>query len=336
MKRILTIALMPCLAVFGQKIESRKADRTKITRLATAQNHLSVLEFNEPVKEVAVGSSNFKVEWREDKVFIQPLEPNATTNLFIWTASGRQSYELVPAGSVEEMHFAIDEDPAPRPQAKVQEAPVPVRPAEQPRIPAAMLMESTPVKVLGTNRNHERVEIVLQDVYQKDERVYVRYAIVNGGPTVYVPAQPDVFTLHSPRAPQSLIPLANTQTGQRLPAQVEGPGARAHPGRGTSVGRCSAGSERPRCDSVRSADGQAGGRTDGGQAVIPGRHCRRCKGGFGAVVMSDDKPVTAAEVLSCARKRRSLCEPIDIDNPTTAAKVLTGFETSMRQRPDLG
>ena len=111
MKRTLMLIAIATLTVFGQKIETQKADRMKITRLATTQNHLSVLEFNEPVKEVAVGSSNFKVEWRENKVFIQPLEPDATTNLFIWTASGRQSYELVPAASVEEMHFAIDEEP---------------------------------------------------------------------------------------------------------------------------------------------------------------------------------------------------------------------------------
>jgi hypothetical protein len=52
--------------------------------------------------------------------------------------------------------------------------------------------------------------------------------------------------------------------------------------------------------------------------------------------MGDDKPVTAAEILSSARKRRSLCERVEIDNPTTAAKVLAGFETSMRRRPDLG
>ena len=217
MKRMLTIAAMACLAAFGQKIETRKADRTKITRLATAQNHLSVLEFDEPVKEVAVGSSNFKVEWREDKVFIEPLEPNATTNLFIWTASGRQSYELVPAASVDEMHFAIDQEPVIRPQAK-REASVPAPPAtEQPRIPDAMLMESAPVRVLGATRDHQRVEIVLQDVYHKHDRVYVRYAIVNGGPTVYVPAAPQVFTLRSPRAPQTLIPLANTQLAGGYP-----------------------------------------------------------------------------------------------------------------------
>ena len=91
MKSILALFVMASLAAYGQKIETQKADRTRITRLATTLNHLSVIEFNEPVKEVAVGSSNFKVEWRENKVFIQPLEPDAATNLFIWTASGRQS-----------------------------------------------------------------------------------------------------------------------------------------------------------------------------------------------------------------------------------------------------
>jgi hypothetical protein len=52
--------------------------------------------------------------------------------------------------------------------------------------------------------------------------------------------------------------------------------------------------------------------------------------------MPEDKPVTAAEILSSIRKRRSVCERIDINNPTTAPKVLAEFETSMRRRPDLG
>lgn len=210
MKRILLITAFAVLSAFGQKIETQKADRTKITRLATTQNHLSVIEFNEPVKEVAVGSSNFKVEWRENKVFIQPLEPNTATNLFIWTASGRQSYELVPAGSVDEMHFAIDEEPIIT-VVKHVDPPLPVM--EQPKVPAGMLMESTPVKVVGSSKSHQRVEIVVQDVYRKEGRVYVRYAIVNDGPTVYQPAAPEVFALRSPRAQQSLITLANRQLG---------------------------------------------------------------------------------------------------------------------------
>ena len=211
MQRTLMLIVIATLAAFGQKIETQKPDRNKITRLGTTPNHLSVIELGEPVTQVAAGSSSFKIEWRENTVFIQPLEPDATTNLFIWTASGRLSYELVPAGSVEQMHFAIDQDPATvqaRKAEPVEQAPVV---HQRPKVPAAMLMESTPVKLVGASRNHQKVEIVLQDVYQKDGRVYVRYAIVNGGRTVYLPAAPEVFTLKSPRAPQSLIPLANSQ-----------------------------------------------------------------------------------------------------------------------------
>lgn len=209
MNRTLMLIVIATLTAFGQKIEIQKSDRNKITRLGTTQNHLSVIELGEPVTQVAAGSSSFKIEWRENKVFIQPLEPDATTNLFIWTLSGRLSYELVPA-SVEQMHFAIDQDPVivqAKKEESVEQAPV----VQQPKIPAAMLMESMPVKLVGSSRNHQKVEIVLQDVYQKDGRVYLRYAIVNGGRTVYLPAAPEVFTLNSPRAPQSLIPLANSQ-----------------------------------------------------------------------------------------------------------------------------
>src|ERR1022692_2402924 len=94
MKRTLMLIAIATLTVFGQKIETQTPDRNRVTRLGTTQDHLSVIELGEPVTQVAAGSSSFKIEWRENKVFIQPLEPGATTNLFIWTASGRLSYEL--------------------------------------------------------------------------------------------------------------------------------------------------------------------------------------------------------------------------------------------------
>jgi len=78
-----------------------------------------VLEMNGPVSAVAVGSPVFKVEWRENKVFIKPTEENVATDLFVWTASGRFNYELEPAGPVPEMVFAIDQPvPAPPPAVK--------------------------------------------------------------------------------------------------------------------------------------------------------------------------------------------------------------------------
>ena len=112
MQKTIAFTIALALAANAQKIETEKSDRNKVIRVETAPNHLSVIELADPVTEVAAGSSSFKIEWRGNKVFVQPLDPEATTNLFIWTASERLSYELVPAPSVEEMNFAIDQEPA--------------------------------------------------------------------------------------------------------------------------------------------------------------------------------------------------------------------------------
>ena len=96
MKKTVFLALLIALAAAnGQTINTEKSDRSKVIRVQTLMNHLSIIELAEPVTEVAAGSSSYKVEWRGNKVFVQPLEPEATTNLFIWTASGRLNYELV-------------------------------------------------------------------------------------------------------------------------------------------------------------------------------------------------------------------------------------------------
>src|ERR1035441_7524700 len=111
----------------------------------------------------------------------------ATTNLFIWTASGRLSYELVPAPSVDEMHFAIDQEPSP----SVAKVAIPEKPAEDPRavqeakLATEMLFASTPIRLAGEMKNHDRVEVILKDIYREGDRLYVRYAIQNRGRSTY-------------------------------------------------------------------------------------------------------------------------------------------------------
>src|SRR5438067_13890826 len=107
MQAIATL-LMFILAVPLQRIETQYPDRAKVTRVETTMNHLTVIELAEPVTLAAAGSPSFKIERRENKDFIQPLEEGLSTNLFVWTNSGRWNYELVPATSDETMHFAID------------------------------------------------------------------------------------------------------------------------------------------------------------------------------------------------------------------------------------
>ena len=211
MKRTLMLIAIATLTAFGQKIETQKPDRNKITRLGTTQNHLSVIELGEPVTQVAAGSSSFKIEWRENKVFIQPLEPDATTNLFIWTASGRLSYELVPAGSVEQMHFAIDQDPT-TVQAK--------KDGTGRTCAGRRTTQDTCGHADGESRPSRWLD--LQETTRKWRsccRTFTRRMAAStfGMPSSTeagrstLPAAPEVFTLNSPRAPQSLIPLANSQ-----------------------------------------------------------------------------------------------------------------------------
>src|SRR5436189_3082173 len=121
--QILVILLMFVLAAPSQRIEAQFPDRSRITRVETAMNHLTVIELAEPVTLAAAGSPLFKVERRDNKVFIQPLEEGASTNLFVWTGSGRWNYELVPAASIETMHFAIDQQIVPASQSQNPVAP---------------------------------------------------------------------------------------------------------------------------------------------------------------------------------------------------------------------
>src|SRR5688572_29482399 len=108
---------MPMLAILmlflvtgpSQRIEAESPDRTRVTRVETAINHLTIIELAEPATLAVAGSPLFKIERRDNKVFILPLEEGAATNLFVWTDSGRWSYELIPAVSPETMHFAIDQ-----------------------------------------------------------------------------------------------------------------------------------------------------------------------------------------------------------------------------------
>jgi len=45
-----------------------------VVHVATALNHLSVLEFHEPVTMAAAGSSDFQIEREANKVFIRPTK----------------------------------------------------------------------------------------------------------------------------------------------------------------------------------------------------------------------------------------------------------------------
>jgi hypothetical protein len=221
---IITLAELAVLVLpaWAQKIEIQKPDRNQIVRVQTALNHLTVIEVGETVTTVAAGSLAFKIEWRENKVFVQPTEPNVNTNLFIWTASGRLNYELEAAGGVEQMDFAIDQPvphPTPTPVAAVK-SPAPAS-AEQVSLDA--LLGGRPIRMDGLKQQKNRVIVLLKDTFQRENHeVFIRYAVRNDTRDVYTLTTPKVFTLsvHSP--PSDLDRLVNFQVGESATAEIEG------------------------------------------------------------------------------------------------------------------
>jgi len=202
----LAIAAFSCPAS-AQKVELQKPDRSQIVHVETSLNHLTVLEMSEPVITVAVGSGSFKVEWRENKVFIEPNETDVATNLFVWTASGRFNYELDPAGGVPQMDFAIDQPVIDPPTiAKTISKPPDLSPAD-------VLMQTKPIRLYGSVPEKNHAALYLTDVVEHDGQLVIRYTIRNQTRKAYVPGTAQVATVNAAHFGQSLYGLADWQLG---------------------------------------------------------------------------------------------------------------------------
>jgi len=219
MKSFLTISVAMAtltLGLMAQKLETQKPDSKMVIRVETAKDHLTVIELTDVVTMVAVGNrSAFTVERRENKVFVTPTDEGARTNLFIWTSGGRYAYELVPAADIDQMHFAIDQVAL----AVTSSIPAPATgevAQTTERLPAA-----TPVLMTGERETSGRVEVTVRDLYRKNQRLYLRYAVANHTGTSYLPSRPAAWVLEGARAQQSLISLREHQLGEKLARTVK-------------------------------------------------------------------------------------------------------------------
>ena len=221
---MLTVLLLLALAAApAQRIETQIADHTKITRVETAMNHLTVIELAEPVTLAAAGSPLFNIERRENKVFIQPLEAGATTNLFVWTASGRWSYDLVPAASPATMHFAIDQRAAvPISQDPDVAAPESSNPAGDffSSFAEEMLLFAKPIRNLGVTFRPATVGAFITDVYRKEDQLFIRYVIDNDTARPFPVAAPEVFALNSVQSSTSLYSFRYAQLGGDISKKI--------------------------------------------------------------------------------------------------------------------
>jgi hypothetical protein len=229
MRQLLTGALALTVAVTttpAQKIDTETASREHVVRVQTAMNHLTVIEVAEPVTTVAVGSPQaFRVERRENKVLIEPLQENVATNLFIWTASTRLNYELVPAVSdAGQMDFAIDYRQSP--QAQITPQKTTDLPPPTPPVPTEMLLSGTPIRMVGgSTATKANVAVLIRDVYRKQDVVFVRYSLENRSSQAFRAGRPTVVSLNGLKFGQSLWSYQNSQLGAEYTARLKTTGS---------------------------------------------------------------------------------------------------------------
>jgi hypothetical protein len=215
MKRALVLVVIAALMSLSLPAEDTRQSVPKndVLHLATALDHITVLEFSEPVTLAAAGSSAFNIEWRENKVLIKPLKGGASTDLFVWTASRRFAYELDPPGEAKNMNFAIDN--------AIPTKPVPdAHDNDQMAAVADMVVTRA---FLGADRiengdiknDKGRVVVRIENVFQSATSLYIRYEVQNLTDKPYRVVKPSIYELVPPDNAVALASLRRTQLDTR-------------------------------------------------------------------------------------------------------------------------
>lgn len=197
-----------CLAAVAFAAEN---DRTVVRSIATALDHLTVLEFDEAVRQAAIGSTAFQVERQDNKVFIKPLKPSVSTNLFVWTASNQHyAYELTVgdvAQMVAEVHVAGRPSPQPDKTAEIEKA------SEMAVSRALTGVEKVDASAIKTPKG--KIGVRLEEVVHTDNTIYIRYVVENRKSSPYQLTPPVLYRLKIEHPAINLTSLEGKQVDPR-------------------------------------------------------------------------------------------------------------------------
>jgi hypothetical protein len=188
----------------------------QIQHIETALNHLTVIDFAEPVVTVAVADpDSIQIERHDDKVFLKPLKDSVSTNLFVWTASRQLAYEIDPAGDLAKMNVMIRN--APPAQQKTNRDAASSEPSDQ-QIQKIASLVLTQALMGSENIVRESgklvtngVSVELEQVFRSEDALYIRYTIINQTAVPFRITTPDVHKAEPTGQPISLVALRNRQ-----------------------------------------------------------------------------------------------------------------------------
>lgn len=194
-----------------------RAPVAKVIHLATALDHLTAIEFGEPVTLVAAGSDAFDIQRRDDKVLIKPLAAGASTDLLVWTSTRRLIYELDPPGEVKDMNFAVD--------SRMESGSGDRKPAAQGRNPqdsadalmARAFLAAQPVANAAVHDQKDAVTVRVEHVLVSKNSIYLHCSIRNLGRGSYTLMAPKVERLLVAHPAISLVTRSRSQlTGSEM------------------------------------------------------------------------------------------------------------------------
>ena len=203
------------LAAIGTAAQS--TNFSQIQHIETALNHLTVIDFAEPVVSVAVADpDSIQIERHDDKVFLKPLKDGVATNLFVWTASRQIAYEIDPAGDLAKMNVIVRNAPEPKLHRPDQDAAT-SEPSDQQiqKIASLVLTQAlmgTEEIVRETSKvSTQSVNVELEQVFHSKDTLYIRYAITNQSTAPFRITTPDVYQPQPTQQPISIVSLRNRQ-----------------------------------------------------------------------------------------------------------------------------
>ena len=211
MKRLLSLILIYSACAGTAFPQQTDPPASSVIHVATALNHLTILEFHEPVTMAAAGSSDFQIERQENKVFVKPMKSGASTDLFVWTASRRFAYELETTQEVKNMNFAIDNSPpAPPPAVSTH-----VDQFTDITLARAFL-GAEQIDNSRVRAPKDQVSVRFEQVFRTRTSVYIHYVIENNSKSSYHVAAPSAYQMHADHSSVSLPSLAHKQLDPRL------------------------------------------------------------------------------------------------------------------------
>jgi hypothetical protein len=202
----------------AQTITHQTVNPNAVTRVATALDHLSLIELPEPIVRAAVGSEDIQIEWHGNTVALKPLRQGRSTNLFVWTEHTQTSYEILPPGEVTNAAFVIDQTDDRKTDkaatAKTEIANTEIQKAADALIVQTML-QSSAVNSRSVKNSKDHVNVRITEIVRDKGTLYIRFTVSNPGQQPYRINDPEVYAF----TPISSSDVAGTLKGLHAPEQ---------------------------------------------------------------------------------------------------------------------